>query len=61
MHANLLELSKRGYYHRRTPDGIEDEFIRGESLVSIHTVRSSPPDYFKGLIDEKKEFEFEVL
>lgn len=60
--ANIAELIKRNYVHRVNEYLNEDEWVKGDIFVSIHTVRGCNPGYFKALIDqtESKGYQFEV-
>lgn len=59
--ANIMVLQNRGYIMKIDQDVNENYWQKGNRIFSIHTVRSSPPDYFLSLVDAKEEFQFEVL
>jgi hypothetical protein len=59
--ANIAELERRGYKMFIDQDVNENFWKKGERIVSIHTVRSSPSEYFLSILNKKEEFVFEVL
>lgn len=57
---NIKELNRRGYFHCLNLDLNEDEWFKGTSFVSVHTIRGSEPEYFKSLLNQKEQYQFEM-
>ena len=53
MVANIQELDQLGFKMRVNAYLNENEWIKGDVIVSVHTVAGSPPNYFKALIRQK--------
>jgi len=62
MVKNMEELNRRGYDMRINEYLNENEWTKGDMIVSVHTVSGCVPGYFKSLLDQKesKGFQFEV-
>ena len=53
MVENMEYLNQRGYAMRLNPYLNENEWIKGDMTVSVHTIAGSPPGYFKALLLQK--------
>jgi hypothetical protein len=54
VNENVLELFRREYEHRVNGAG-EDEWFKGEVVVSIHSVQGSSIGYFKAWLNQKEK------
>lgn len=63
MTENIKELQRRGYAGRINHDLNENEWFKGDLMVSIHTVRSCSPEYFRAVLGQKEKsgFQFRII
>lgn len=53
MLENMKELDRLGYKMRLNEYLNENEWTKGDTLVSVHTVSGCAPDYFTALLLQK--------
>ena len=58
---NVRELENRGYKRSINNFLNEDQQIKGELIISIHTVRGSSLEYLKAILNQKEQFDFKVV
>ena len=58
---NVRELENRGYKRSINNFLNEDQWIKGELIISIHTVRGSSLEYLKAILNQKEQFDFKVV
>lgn len=58
---NIKELENRGYKKSVNNFLNEGQWIKGDIIISIHSVRGCCLQYLQALLDEKEKFKFEIL